>query len=169
MLGWAQLPKVVTGCMATREVAYVSEDVEGFSVGDKVFYRGNRGLQLRRTNTDFNCRIGSHFSVAVFDPTADYGAALAPERAAGRNQSVRNAGVGLYGADLAGVSVGANVVVIGLGLIGLGVVSAASRRRPLSLEFTPREECRAIATQFGALETLSVADARTTDAIVGEP
>ncbi len=164
-LDWGSFP-IVTGYMATGEVVGVGDLVTAYRVGDKVYVRRANGLSLVRDGTPLNCRFGTHSSVAVLDPSGDHGAAHLPE---GVSLDVGAMfvmpAVGLYGVDRAGVAVGSRVVVIGLGLIGLGVVSAAARRGAVVIGIDPREQCRAIARDFGAAEVLGTAVAESADAV----
>jgi 2-desacetyl-2-hydroxyethyl bacteriochlorophyllide A dehydrogenase len=164
-LDWGSFP-IVTGYMATGVVSSVGDDVSGFSVGDEVYYRRNRGLRLKGTDISLNCRSGTHSSVAVLDPSGDHGAEVLPAGVPADTASLFvMPSVGLYGVDMAGVGVGASVVVIGLGMIGLGVVSAAVRRGAVVLGVDPRAECRALAADFGATQTFSTEDEGAADRV----
>jgi threonine dehydrogenase-like Zn-dependent dehydrogenase len=154
-LDWGAFP-IVTGYMATGEVVAVGSNVKDFAVGDTVYYRRNSSLTLRGSDITLNCRSGTHASVAVLNPSGTHGADLVPSGVAPETASLFvMPSVGLYGVDMAGVGVGASVVVIGLGMIGLGVVSAAVRRGAAVIGIDPRDECRALASTFGAAATLA--------------
>ncbi len=164
-LDWGTFP-LVTGYMATGVVSAVGQDVKGFAVGDTVYFRRNAGLQLRATGASLNCRSGTHSSVAVLNPSGDHGADIVPEGVPAETASLFvMPAVGLKGVDMAGVGVGATVVVIGLGMIGLGVVSAAVRRGAVVIGLDPRNECRSLATTFGAGATFSTDDGGAADRV----
>jgi 2-desacetyl-2-hydroxyethyl bacteriochlorophyllide A dehydrogenase len=154
-LDWGTFP-IVTGYMATGQVIATGSNIRDFAVGDTVYYRRNASLELRGSGTAVNCRAGTHASVAVLNPSGTHGAYPVPAGVAAETASLFvMPSVGLYGVDMAAVGAGASVVVIGLGMIGLGVVSAAARRGAVVIGIDPREQCRILASRFGAVATLT--------------
>lgn len=147
-LDWGPFP-LVTGYMGAGVVTQVGSEVEGFAVGDRVYYRRNEELQL--DGQPLNCAAGVHASVAVLDPTGDHGAAHIPDNVPDDLASMFVLpAVGLNGVDQAGVGVGDHVVVIGVGPIGLGVVAAAVARGAVVLAVDVRDEALEAATGLGA-------------------
>lgn len=126
-LSWGPYP-LCTGYQAVGVVEQVGADVQGFRVGDKVYYRDNRTLHFP-DGRPISAASGTHCSHAVIDPQKTHGVAYLPvgvsEEAA--SMFVMPA-VGLFGVDMANPRMGQVVVVYGAGLIGLGVVAACAHR-----------------------------------------
>src|SRR3954453_23587595 len=115
-LDWGPFP-LTTGYMGAGVVTHVGEQVDGFAVGDRVYYRRNEEL-ITEAGEPLNCASGVHASVAVLDPTGDHGADHIPDGVPDDLASMFVLpAVGLQGVDQAGVGVGDRVGVIGVGPI----------------------------------------------------
>ena len=119
---------ICTGYQAVGIVQEVGEGVNKFKVGDKVYYRDNRRIQL--PNGQEVSRVsGTHCSLALVNVQKTHGLELLPQ---GVDDDVASLfvmpAVGLYGVDMANVRMGDTVVVYGVGLIGLGNVAFGSQR-----------------------------------------
>jgi len=126
-LDWGPFP-LTTGYMGAGVVTDVGDQVTGFAVGDRVYYRQNKEL-LGADGEVITCAAGVHSSVAVLDPSGTHGAAHIPDDVGDRVASTFVLpAVGLTGVAQAGVGLGESVVVIGAGAIGLAVVAAAVAR-----------------------------------------
>ena len=158
-LDWGPFP-LTTGYMGAGRVTHVGEQVTGYAVGDRVYYRRNEEL-VGASGESINCAAGVHASVAVLDPTGDHGADHIPDAVPDDLASMFVLpAVGLEGVDQAEVGVGDRVVVIGVGPIGLAVVAAAVARGAVVLAVDVRPDALRVATGVGAGWVL---DARTTD------
>lgn len=148
-VSWGPYP-ICTGYQAVGTVERVGDDVDGFAVGETVYYRDNRLSELA-DGTDLSATAGTHCSKAVVDPSESGGIAPLP---AGVDERVGSTfvmpAVGHHGVDMAGVGYADTVVVQGAGLIGLGVVAAASQRGAEVVAVEPIEERRAVAATLGA-------------------
>lgn len=148
-LDWGPFP-LTTGYMGAGVVTDVGDQVAGFAVGDRVYYRQNQEL-LGHNGEVINCAAGVHSSVAVLDPTGTHGAAHIPDDVDDRIASMFVLpAVGLTGVDQAEVGVGDSVVVIGAGAIGLAVVAAAGARGARVLAVDLREASLDAAKVLGA-------------------
>ena len=117
-----------TGYQGTGIIEAVGDDVSGFDVGDRVYFRRNDSMELE-DGTKVTCTSGAHCSHAITDPHTTHGVAKLPP---GARMDVAcmyvMPAVGLYGVDMANPRMGEVVVVYGVGLIGLGVVAACAHR-----------------------------------------
>ena len=152
-LSWGPYP-LCTGYQGVGTVDWVGSDVDTFSKGATVYYRGNHGSNPRRDGTDQPVSLvsGTHVSRCVVDSTnAGHGAALLPEGAdpAPASLFVMPA-VGLFGVDMANPRMGESVVVYGVGQIGLGVVAACVHRGCDVLAVDLDQEKLELARAFGA-------------------
>lgn len=148
-LDWGTFP-LVTGYMGAGVVSAVGAEVQGYAVGDRVYYRQNEKLRLT-DGQELNCKSGVHCSVAVLDPSGDHGADHIPDNVPDELASMFVLpAVGLTGVNQAEVGVGDRVVVIGVGPIGLGVVAAAAARGADVLAVDVREEALQVAAGLGA-------------------
>jgi 2-desacetyl-2-hydroxyethyl bacteriochlorophyllide A dehydrogenase len=126
-LVWGPYP-LCTGYQAVGVIEYAGGNVEGFAVGDRVYYRENRPMTLS-DGTSVSAVSGTHCSRAVINPRTTHGMAHLPEGAPEDAASLFvMPAVGLHGVDLSQVRLGWKVVVYGVGLIGLGVVAHCAAR-----------------------------------------
>jgi 2-desacetyl-2-hydroxyethyl bacteriochlorophyllide A dehydrogenase len=150
-LSWGPYP-LCTGYMGTGEIEFVGADVDDFSVGDKVYLRGNNtnGMSLL-DGTGVSCVSGAHCSHIVAKPHTTHGVA---QMISGAPMDVSAMfvmpAVGLYGVDMANPQMGQAVVVYGVGLIGLGVVAACAQRgcQVIAVDLNARR--LAVAREMGA-------------------
>jgi len=153
-LDWGPFP-LTTGYMGAGVVTHVGEQVEGYSVGDRVYYRRNAEL-MGVDGGSINCAAGVHASVAVLDPTGDHGADHIPNNVSDALASMFVLpAVGLTGVNQAQVGVGDRVVVIGVGMIGLAVVAAAVARGARVLAVDIRDHSLEVARGLGANHTVN--------------
>lgn len=158
-LNWGPFP-LTTGYMGAGVVSDVGAEVQGYQVGDRVYYRRNESL-VTAGGERINCAAGVHASVAVLDPTGDHGADHIPDAVPDDLASMFVLpAVGLTGVNQAEVGVGDRVVVIGVGPIGLAVVAAAVARGAVVLAVDVREDALQAAAGLGAGW---VVDARSSD------
>lgn len=126
-ISWGPYP-LCTGYMGTGTVEAVGDNVTGFSIGDKVYYRRSEGMELM-SGQRVSCVSGVHCSHSVITPNSTHGAAKLPPGVAMDVASMFvMPAVGLHGVDMSNPRMGAVVVVHGVGLIGLGVVAACAHR-----------------------------------------
>jgi len=119
---------ICTGYQAVGIVEEVGEDVSKFKVGDKVYYRDNKRIQLPN-GEKVSGVAGTHCSLALVDTQTTHGLELLPEGIDDDEASLFvMPAVGLNGVDMANVRMGDSVVVHGVGLIGLGNVAFCSQR-----------------------------------------
>ena len=148
-ISWGPYP-LCTGYMAVGTVEYAGKDVSGFHVGDKVYYRDNKIIQLAG-GEKVSAVTGTHCSLALIDPNNTHGVALLP---AGVNEAAASMyvmpAVGLNGVDMANPRMGETVVVFGAGLIGLGVVAASAHRGCIVVAIDLADSRLDVAKQFGA-------------------
>ncbi len=126
-ISWGPYP-ICTGYQGVGVIEQVGDRVEGFVVGDKVYYRDNQGMAFP-DGRPVSAVAGTHCSHAVIDPGKSHGVAQLPEgvREDAASLFVMPA-VGLYGVDMANPRMGETVLVYGVGMIGLGVVAACAHR-----------------------------------------
>lgn len=126
-LSWGPYP-LCTGYMGTGVIEAVGSDIENFSIGDQVYFRGNDGLSLAN-GSPVSSVSGAHCSHIVTRPNTTHGVArLIPGAKMDVACMFVLPAVGLYGVDMANPRMGETVVVYGSGLIGLGVVAACAQR-----------------------------------------
>jgi 2-desacetyl-2-hydroxyethyl bacteriochlorophyllide A dehydrogenase len=126
-ISWGPYP-LCTGYQGVGVVECAGADVQGFAVGDTVYYRDNRAMRLAGGGR-VSCVSGTHCSHAVIDPVRTHGVALLPSGVDVDAASLFVLpAVGLYGVDMANPRMGQSVVVYGVGMVGLGVVAACAHR-----------------------------------------
>jgi 2-desacetyl-2-hydroxyethyl bacteriochlorophyllide A dehydrogenase len=148
-ISWGPYP-ICTGYQGVGVVEQVGKDLNGFSVGDKVYYRANPAMKLA-DGTSVSSVCGTHCAHAVVSPSGDHGAALLPEGVGPDAASMFvMPAVGLYGVDLSNPRMGDTVVVYGVGLIGLGVVGACAHRGCEVIAIDLDEKRLEVAKKLGA-------------------
>lgn len=153
-ISWGSYP-LCTGYQGVGVVEYVGADVHGFKVGDKVYHRHNRALQLTSGET-VSAASGAHCSAVVTQPTGTHGVALLPEGADEESASLFvMPAVGLNGVDMANPRMGDIVAVYGSGLIGLGVIAACSHRGCIVVAIDIAPDRLEIAQKLGADYTIN--------------
>ena len=153
-LDWGSYP-LTTGYQAVGVVERVGADVDGFAVGERVYYRDNRSITLT-DGTSVTAASGTHCSAAVIDPTRTHGVARVPEGVDDEAACLYvMPAVGLNGVDMANPRMGDVVVVHGAGLIGLGVVAACSHRGCTVIAVDMEDERLAVARKLGADHTVN--------------
>jgi 2-desacetyl-2-hydroxyethyl bacteriochlorophyllide A dehydrogenase len=126
-ISWGPYP-ICTGYQGTGVIEVVGPDVEGFSVGDEVYYRGNAGMKDAR-GAAVSCVAGTHCTRVVTNVGGAHGVAKIPPGADMETASMFvMPAVGLFGVDMSNPRMGETVVVYGAGMIGLGVVAACAHR-----------------------------------------
>ena len=117
-----------TGSQGTGVIDAVGSSVQGFSVGDAVYFRGNDAMELTDGHA-VSPVSGAHCSRVVTKPHTTHGVAAMVTGASMETAAMFvMPAVGLYGVDMANPRMGQTVVVYGVGLIGLGVVAACAHR-----------------------------------------
>jgi 2-desacetyl-2-hydroxyethyl bacteriochlorophyllide A dehydrogenase len=148
-LDWGPHP-MVTGYQAVGIVEEIGADTDGFSVGDRVFWRLN--LDIRGPDgTKLSSALGNHCSHAVLPFDLGDGIGHVPDGVSHDAASMFvMPAVGLFGTDMADPRLGEMAVVIGCGPIGLGVVAACAQRgcRVIASDLQPRR--LAMAEALGA-------------------
>ncbi len=148
-LSWGSYP-LCTGYQGVGVVEGVGGDVQGFRVGDRVYYRGNRAISLP-DGRKVSGVSGVHCSAAVTPVKGPHAAALLPEGVAEDVASLFvMPAVGLNGVDMANPRMGETVAVYGSGLIGLGVVAACSHRGCVVVAVDIQESRLEVARKLGA-------------------
>ncbi len=148
-LSWGPYP-LCTGYMGTGAVEAVGADIDNFSVGDEVYFRGNDAMTLA-DGTSVTSACGVHCSHVVTRPNTTHGAAkMIPGAAMDVACMFVVPAVGLNGVDMANPRMGQTVVVHGTGLIGLGVVAACAHRGCVVIAVDINEKQLSIAQTMGA-------------------
>jgi 2-desacetyl-2-hydroxyethyl bacteriochlorophyllide A dehydrogenase len=147
-LSWGPYP-LVTGYQAVGVAEKVGAEVQGYAVGDKVYYRGHEG-PMTRGGKPVSCVSGTHAGHAVVSCVGDNAANLPAEADPAVSSLFVMPAVGLHGADLANPRMGQVAVVYGVGLIGLGVVAQCSFRGCLVVAVDVEPRNLEIARQLGA-------------------
>lgn len=154
-ISWGPFP-MVTGYQGVGVVEETGDEVEGFSVGDTVYYRHNGPIELT-DGSGVTAASGTHCSHVVLDSKNNRGLDQLPE---GVNPAAGSLfvmpAVGLHGATMAGVTHRDRVAVVGCGLIGLGVVAACAGAGAEVIAFDLDEERLALAARFGATRIVRV-------------
>jgi len=126
-LSWGPYP-ICTGYQGVGVVESVGDDITGFCIGDRVYFRDNK-VMTRTDGQSISPVAGTHCSHTVINPGATHGVALLPD---GVDADVASLfvmpSVGLYGVDMANPRMGGSVAVYGAGMIGLGVIAACVHR-----------------------------------------
>jgi 2-desacetyl-2-hydroxyethyl bacteriochlorophyllide A dehydrogenase len=147
-LNWGPFP-VCTGYQAVGEIEQVGAEVDGFAVGDQVYYRRN-DLVMTRAGQKINNAAGTHCSHAVMAPATTSWIERLP---AGINLAAASMfvmpAVGFNAVNMAGVRMGEVVAVQGAGLIGLGALNAAKLRGAVTIALDINPTRLALAQEFG--------------------
>lgn len=127
-LSWGPFP-LCTGYMGVGVVEQMGQNVTGFAVGDRVYYRDNREGMALSDGQAVSPVTGVHCSHALINPATTHGLAHVPPGVDDEAASMFvMPAVGLFGVDMANPRMGEVVVVFGVGLVGLGVVAACRHR-----------------------------------------
>jgi 2-desacetyl-2-hydroxyethyl bacteriochlorophyllide A dehydrogenase len=141
---------VNTGYQAVGVVEQAGDGVRQFKVGDKVYFRDNRWIELP-DGRKVAAEEGTHCSLALIDPHDTSGVGLVPE---GVDDAVASLivmpAVGLQATDMTSVRLGNTVAVHGSGLIGLGAVAACSHRGAVVIAIDLQHNRLELARRFGA-------------------
>lgn len=163
-LSWGPYP-LCTGYQGVGLVERVGKKVNGFTVGDRVYYRDNRVIALP-DGQSVSAVAGVHCSSAVIDPRTTHGLALLPDGADEEAASLYvMPAVGLNGVDMANPRMGETVAVYGSGLIGLGVVAACSHRGCVVIAIDIDQRRLDIARTLGADYVINGSEQNVTDAL----
>lgn len=155
-LSWGPYP-LCTGYMGTGVVEAVGDRVDGFQVGDAVYYRRNDAMALP-DGTAVSCVSGGHCSHVVTRPHTTHGVdRLVPGAPMDVACMFVMPAVGLYGVDMANPRMGQTVVVHGAGLIGQGVVAACAHRGCVVVAVDVGERQLEIARKMGADHVVNAA------------
>lgn len=126
-ISWGPYP-LCTGYMGTGLVETVGQAVEGFKVGDAVYFRNNAAMNLPG-GAKVSCVSGTHCSRVVTRPNTSHGPGHVPTGVSMEDAAMFvMPAVGLSGVDMANPRMGQTAVVYGAGLIGLGVIAACAHR-----------------------------------------
>jgi 2-desacetyl-2-hydroxyethyl bacteriochlorophyllide A dehydrogenase len=148
-ISWGPYP-ICTGYMGTGVVEAAGDDIDNFSVGDEVFFRGNDSMALA-DGTAVSCVSGTHCSHVVLKPNTSHGVDhMIPGAAMDVACMFVVPAVGLYGVDMANPRMGETVVVHGTGLVGLAVVASCAHRGCVVVAVDISEKHLAIAKTMGA-------------------
>jgi len=148
-ISWGPYPLCV-GYQGVGEVEEVGENVEGFAVGDTVYYRDGKFMELM-DGTKVSSVSGTHCSHAVINPKATHGLAQLPAGVDLDQASLYvMPSVALFGVNMANVEVGTVAVVFGCGQIGLGAVAFCARRGAITVAVDIEDSRLGIAKQLGA-------------------
>lgn len=164
-ISWGAFP-LVTGYMATGVVEKVGEAVSTVGLGDRVFLRANRGMELE-DGTQISAVSGTHCSHIITRVGGTHGLGVLP---AGGNLETTSLfvlpAVGYKGVDMAAPNLGETVVVYGCGSIGLGVVAAATLRgcRVIAIDVLDRQ--LDLAAEFGADVLINSGSEKVSEAVM---
>lgn len=139
-----------TGYMGTGIVESVGSEIDNFTIGDKVYFRGNESFKLI-DGTPVSSVSGGHCSHIILNPNTTHGADKVIE-GAGMNVASMFVmpAVGLYGVDMVNPRMGDIVVVYGVGLIGLGVTAFSAQRGCTVIAVDINQKQLEIAKDLGA-------------------
>lgn len=153
---WQPFP-LCTGYMATGVIESVGKDVQNFTIGDRVFVRGNRQMNLL-DGTKVGSVEGAHCSYIIRKPNDLEGCGLVPAAAdmAVASMYVMPA-VALNGLAQAQPEATETVLVYGAGLIGLSVVGLAALRGCEVIAVDINDRQLALAKQMGADHVINAA------------
>jgi 2-desacetyl-2-hydroxyethyl bacteriochlorophyllide A dehydrogenase len=161
-ISWGPYP-LCTGYMATGVIEAVGSAVKDFTVGDRVFCRGNSAMHLGDGRA-VSAVSGTHCSHVVTDVAGTHGVEHLPSDAPMDVTAMFvMPAVGLCGVDMANPRTGQRVVVSGCGLIGLGVIAACAQRGCVVIAIDVNPATLTLARTFGADHCI---DARQGDAAV---
>lgn len=165
-LSWGPYP-ICTGYQGVGVVEEAGEKVDGFKVGDKVYFRDNSSMRLP-DGSPISPLAGTHCAHATIDPKTSHGVALVPEgvRDDAASLFVMPA-VGLNGVDMANPRMGQTVVVHGVGAIGIGVVAACAHRGCVVIAVDLNEKRLAAAREFGADYAINGSNRNVEEAVRG--
>ena len=165
-LSWGPYP-ICTGYQGVGIVEEAGGKVDGFKVGDKVYFRDNSSMRLP-DGSPVSPVAGTHCAHAAIDPKTSGGVALVPEgvREDAASLFVMPA-VGLNGVDMANPRMGQTVVVHGVGAIGIGVVAACAHRGCVVIAVDLNEKRLALAREFGADHTINGSSRNVEEAVRG--
>lgn len=153
-ISWGPYP-LVTGYQAVGVVEAIGPEVDGYRVGDIVYYRANHGVMTLSDGVVCSNVSGTHASHAIV--MIGDSVAVLPDDADPRMASLFvMPAVGLHGVDKAQPKLGDVVVVVGAGLIGLGVVNALANRGCRVLVSDVDDARLAMARELGAFAVCNV-------------
>ena len=153
-ISWGPYP-LCLGYQGVGIVEEVGENVRGFAVGDKVYYRDGRWMQLA-DGAPVSCVSGTHCSHAVIDPKTTHGIAHLPPGVPEEQAALFvMPAVALNGVDMANVRMGTTVLVYGCGQIGLGVVAFCRLRGAVTVAVDIRDDRLEVARKLGADHTFN--------------
>jgi 2-desacetyl-2-hydroxyethyl bacteriochlorophyllide A dehydrogenase len=164
-ISWGPYP-ICTGYQGVGVLEHVGDHVTGFEVGQTVYYRDNRTIELAG-GQKVSAVAGTHCSHAVADPAGTHGLAVLPDGVDPEPASLFVLpAVGLNGVDMANPRMGDTVVVQGAGLVGLGVIAACSHRgcRVIATDMVPHR--LEVAGQLGADVTFNPREVNVRDAVL---
>ncbi|MBQ35001.1 MAG: hypothetical protein CME04_01300 [Gemmatimonadaceae bacterium] len=148
-ISWGPYP-LCTGYMGTGTVEAVGAEIENFSIGDEVYFRGNDAMKLA-DGSPVSSVSGAHCSHITTRPNTTHGVDhMIPGAAMDVACMFVMPAVGLYGVDMANPRMGDRVVVHGVGLIGLGVVASCAHRGCTVIAVDIDRKRLAIAEKMGA-------------------
>lgn len=163
-LSWGPFP-ICTGYMGVGVIEHAGASVNGFKVGQRVYYRENRQLALA-DGQKISGVSGVHCGHAVIEPATSHGIDHLPDGVDPEAASMFVLpSVGQHGVSMANPTYGQSVVVYGVGQVGLAVVAFAALRgcEVIAIDLDARR--LEIARQLGAAHTINSA---TTPDVGGE-
>lgn len=156
-ISWGPYPLCV-GYQGVGVIEEAGENVTGFAVGDKVYYRDGKWMELT-DGTKVSCVAGTHCSHALINPTATHGIAHLPAGISDEAGALFvMPSVALYGVDMANVRMGSVAVVYGCGQIGLGVVAFCSLRGAVTIAVDVANDRLQVAKSLGADHVINGAE-----------
>jgi 2-desacetyl-2-hydroxyethyl bacteriochlorophyllide A dehydrogenase len=156
-ISWGPYP-ICVGYQGVGEVEEVGENVTDFAVGDRVYYRDGKFMELL-DGTKVSCVAGTHCTHAVINPKATHGLAKLPAGVdLDQGALYVMPSVALFGVNMANVEMGTVAVVFGCGQIGLGVVAFCARRGAVTVAVDIENRRLDIAKQLGADYTFNGAE-----------
>lgn len=163
-ISWGPYP-ICVGYQGVGIVEEVGSEIDGFSVGDKVYYRDGKWMALA-DGTSVSCVSGTHCSHAVICPRTTHGLAHLPEGVNEEDASLFvMPAVALSGVDMANVRMGSSALVYGCGQIGLGVVAFCARRGAVTIAVDIRGDRLEIARTLGAAHVINAAEQSAPEAV----
>jgi 2-desacetyl-2-hydroxyethyl bacteriochlorophyllide A dehydrogenase len=163
-ISWGPYP-LCTGYQGTGVVEQVGAQVEGFAVGDAVYFRGTDSMRLP-DGTPVSCVSGAHSSHVVRRPLGTHGVAkLPPGAPVDLAAMFVMPAVGLTGVDMANPRMGSVVAVHGAGLIGQGVIAACVHRGCVVVAIDINDRQLEMARQMGADHLINSAQMNAAEAL----